>query len=115
MSEFYHAPEDSEVHRLEKFAMVSQPMSYAFDMFGVWRDPETDKLYYGHDSGCSCPSPFENIGSLSDLNELNNINEFIERLGRWNFYGDDGRPEFVIKKSGMRTKVANYLRTHNGI
>ena len=33
--------------------------SYSFDMFVVWTDGES--LFYAQDSGCSCPSPFEDV------------------------------------------------------
>lgn len=44
--------------------------SYEFDYLIVWRDLATNKFYWGQDSGCSCPSPFEDARGLSDLTEL---------------------------------------------
>lgn len=38
---------------------------YEFDLTVVWRDAP-GQLYYGDDSGCSCPSPFEGQG-MDDL------------------------------------------------
>jgi hypothetical protein len=38
---------------------------YQFDLTVVWRDAH-GRLFYGDDSGCSCPSPFEDMG-LTDL------------------------------------------------
>lgn len=35
-----------------------QDMSYEFNMLIVWKD-ENNNLYYAKDSGCSCPTPFE--------------------------------------------------------
>lgn len=48
----------------EKFGLqvvgdVDYDDGYEFDMFVVWTDPATKQLYYSEDSGCSCPSPFE--------------------------------------------------------
>jgi hypothetical protein len=40
--------------------------SYSFDMFVIWRD-ERGNLYHASDSGCSCPSPFEDYKKVSDL------------------------------------------------
>lgn len=48
---------------------------YEFDIVAVWRDLETGGLYYGTDSGCSCPVPFEGL-SKSDLVSLN-ANNFM--------------------------------------
>lgn len=39
---------------------------YDFDLTVVWTDAE-GKLYWASDSGCSCPSPFEEYTSLDDL------------------------------------------------
>lgn len=35
--------------------------AYEFDTFVVWREKATGRLGYGEDSGCSCPSPFEDF------------------------------------------------------
>jgi hypothetical protein len=40
--------------------------AYQFDMTAVFRDAE-GQLYYADDSGCSCPSPFENYIGIEDL------------------------------------------------
>lgn len=45
--------------------------SYEFSLVGVWRDPATGLFWYSSDSGCSCPSPWENHNDLSDFCELN--------------------------------------------
>ena len=45
-------------------------LSYEFDMIVLWRELATGKLYFASDSGCSCPSPFENYHALSDLTPL---------------------------------------------
>ena len=40
---------------------------YQFNMTAVWRDPQTGQIYWADDSGCSCPSPFEDVKSRDDL------------------------------------------------
>jgi hypothetical protein len=42
------------------------PSNYDFDLTIVLRDLVTGKLYWADDSGCSCPSPFEDCQSLDD-------------------------------------------------
>lgn len=38
---------------------------WSFNILGVWKN---DQGYYlGTDSGCSCPTPFENYGSIDDF------------------------------------------------
>jgi hypothetical protein len=43
--------------------------SYEFDLAVIWRDKD-GQLYYAEDSGCSCPSPFEGIRSIDDLEKV---------------------------------------------
>src|SRR5690606_38164801 len=38
---------------------------YEFDLIGVWKGE--DGYYVGTDSGCSCPTPWEYIGSVDSL------------------------------------------------
>lgn len=33
--------------------------SYEFDLFGVFYNPDTREYWTGEDSGCSCPSPWD--------------------------------------------------------
>lgn len=40
---------------------------YQFDTTVVWRDPETGEFFYADDSGCSCPSPFEDFTTRKHL------------------------------------------------
>ncbi len=46
-------------------AELSEPC-YSFDMAVVWYSKDAKKFYWGQDSGCSCPSPFEGV-HLIDL------------------------------------------------
>jgi len=43
---------------------------YGFDIFAVWKDEEGN-FYWASDSGCSCPSPFEEYTTLADLSKGN--------------------------------------------
>lgn len=60
--------------------------SYEFDMFVVWKDKK-NRLYYASDSGCSCPSPFENTG-LADLVQATK-SEVLAAADEWNKYYDN--------------------------
>lgn len=55
--------------------------SYSFDDFVVWQHTD-GRLFYASDSGCSCPSPFEEISGIEDLTELrtSSWNEFQEAV-----------------------------------
>lgn len=52
--------------------------SYEFNMTVVWQDPVTGQLFYASDSGCSCPSPYENYTSRDALTPLDGIQPFID-------------------------------------
>ncbi len=43
---------------------------YQFDIRAVWKHTETGRLYTARDSGCSCPSPFEEFTKLELLDEV---------------------------------------------
>jgi hypothetical protein len=59
---------DSEKHGLEFVGELEfSDGNYQFDTTAVWVDSKTKRLYWADDSGCSCPAPFENLGSREDL------------------------------------------------
>lgn len=41
--------------------------AWSFNLTSVWWHAESHTLYWGDDSGCSCPSPFESVLSLDGL------------------------------------------------
>lgn len=64
MSDIYYAP--------EKFGLTTigevdfSDGCYQFDLTVVWRRDSDGVFVYADDSGCSCPSPFEDKG-IADL------------------------------------------------
>jgi|ERR1700751_2148540 len=66
MDNIYYNPEKFD---LEVFDEVETAGSYEFNTTVIWKDKE-GKLYWLHDSGCSCPTPFDNY-IKDDLNEIN--------------------------------------------
>lgn len=85
----YSSPEE---YGLEIIHTLEDPhASYDFAMFVIWEEG-TGRLFYGEDSGCSCPTPFESFYKLEDLQELTKENwpEFREELvGFCDRYGID--------------------------
>lgn len=69
MRNIYYNPEDYGLEIIESLA--DEDLSYEFDIFLIFRDKKSKKLYYAQDSGCSCPSPFEDYGKIDDLSKLN--------------------------------------------
>lgn len=56
---------------LEVVATAEYVSGYEFDMRVVWRHPASGRYYTARDSGCSCPTPFEDYHKLSDLEDFN--------------------------------------------
>lgn len=62
----YYSPEKSG---LRPIGQLNDPdADYSFDMLVVWQH-EDGRVLYGSDSGCSCPSPFEDQ-TVDDLTEV---------------------------------------------
>ena len=55
---------------------------WEFNMLVLWEDLETSKRYFASDSGCSCPSPFEDITSLGDMTPFDGAEAEYERTRR---------------------------------
>lgn len=53
---------EPEKFGLEVVGEVDPGEAYEFDTLVVWRETATGALLYGTDSGCSCPTPFEDMG-----------------------------------------------------
>lgn len=53
---------------------------YDFDMLVVWRETATGKLWAATDSGCSCPTPFEDHTWPTDFTEVRSWQDVKELL-----------------------------------
>ena len=53
--------------------------AYEFDLYLLWKH-EDGRFFYASDSGCSCPSPFEDYTSLEDLTEVRSMAELDREL-----------------------------------
>ena len=76
---------------------------YQFDYSCVWRDA-TGQLYYAEDSGCSCPSPFEDH-ALDDLEKVT-PHEVAEKLqSRSSYGGEEERASAEIAELIQRVMI----------
>jgi hypothetical protein len=64
MNNIYYSPQDFGLELVGTMEW-SEP-NYSFDMLAVWKE-KRGRFWIGQDAGCSCPSPFEDI---RDVNEL---------------------------------------------
>ncbi len=79
MSYLYCNPEN---FGLSVIAEIDTAGAYEFDMVVLWRDAE-GVLWAAHDSGCSCPCPFENHVWPTDYTEIRNprdLKPLLEQL-----------------------------------
>lgn len=67
---------------LKIVAAVEADMSYEFDIMVCFQCVKTGSLWLAHDSGCSCPIPFEDVksfASFSPLREERAIERFVDQ------------------------------------
>ncbi len=68
MPNVYGSPEKFGLTPIDELEL--NDYSYEFDIVAVWKHGESGKIYLAADSGCSCPSPFEDFTSLEELEEI---------------------------------------------
>ncbi len=86
--------------------------SYSFDMFVLWRHAD-GRLFWATDSGCSCPSPFEEFFSINDLTQLtdDSWSSFEAALSDWcSFYRGAVADAVQALRTRMMSTAAMYLR-----
>lgn len=90
MENVYNNPEHYNLVLLGEVEL-SEP-DYSFDILAVWKGEEG--FYLGTDSGCSCPSPFENYGGMEDLTgPLTAFDAIEEAISLWTgAYGGEYDP-----------------------
>lgn len=69
---------------LEIVGTLDASEAYEFDILLVVRDVATGRVYLDTDSGCSCPTPFEGVDGLSDMQEIRGIDDYRDAARRWN-------------------------------
>lgn len=68
---------ESRYSRIAEVDWDSEP--YTFDMTRVYVEAGTGKLYYATDSGCSCPTPFEDA-TTDDLKPIARIQDWHDHV-----------------------------------
>jgi hypothetical protein len=86
---------------------------YSFDMTVVWK-AKRGEYYIGDDSGCSCPSPFEDVTKLEELDGPHN-KRALESALRFrvkqnasdgdNYYGSRSRSELEKEVRELLAKL----------
>lgn len=97
----YYNPEDCG---LEIFHNIDTAGSYEFDLFVIWKKLDDNTLWYDSDSGCSCPSPFDDHGHDLKPITIEDFHSFDEALEH----------HYNIKQGDyieIKNKVKNYLKS----
>ena len=98
----YYSPEKCG---LEIFKSIDTAGSYEFDMFVVWKKLDDNTLWWDTDSGCSCPSPFDNGDHGHDLKPITEET--------WHGFKEALKNHYNITKSDINDitrKVKDYLK-----
>ena len=92
LPDVYYQPEAFDLVPVAELD-VYEP-NYSFDIVAVWKHSPTGQMYMGYDSGCSCPSPFEDYTSLDKLDRLD-----FAQLEEWvkNAYDQNAKADFLRK------------------
>lgn len=53
---------------------------YEFDLTRIYHHPDTNQIFYAHDSGCSCPMPFEDFNSIDDYTKADSLQAMFDVL-----------------------------------
>jgi hypothetical protein len=83
--------------------------AYSFNLIVVWKASD-GKFWYGSDSGCSCPSPFEYIRTYDDLNRLHkkNFNKFQDYVTKWAIDGYNSADYTDVHEGLQEVRAALY-------
>lgn len=107
-NDIYYNPEEFGIETIGELEL--REPDYSFDILLVQRDIVTGKFYVNFDSGCSCPSPFEDFTTKESLGQpltvvqaVAKIKQMCDETGEDTFPWDDYRPN----SSELIAKVMN--------
>lgn len=83
MSGPYYSPEN---YGLTIVAEIDGAGAYEFDQVVVWRD-HRGELWAAHDSGCSCPTPFDGIkypADMAAIRRVDDVRPLLAEIGEYN-------------------------------
>jgi len=103
MGNIYYSPED---YGLELVGEIERSDGcYQFDMVAVWKQAR-GKYWIGQDSGCSCPSPFEDIYDINSLDGPYTKDGLRKRL---NWIMENESDYCVLTKAEFKREISSIL------
>lgn len=100
----YYSP---ELCGLKIIYEVDTADSYEFNKLVVWEKLDDKTIWWDTDSGCSCPSPFDNGDHSHDLKEITSDTYYNFRLALTNHSGI--KQEDIIN---CESKLKSFVREH---
>lgn len=99
----YYHPEKSG---FEIVAVADAAGDWEFDVILVLRDTATGQVYAAHDSGCSCPTPFEftSRGDLLPVASVADVMAFASRV--WPEDDGYGDRDYNGSRVGLAERLA---------
>ena len=108
MDNIYYSPESYGLRVIMTIDHNDEP--YQFDMTVYWTD-DNGNFYTASDSGCSCPTPFENYHSVEELERITpqeftrqtNVDAGFYLKSKYNEYGE----AYISPEPIVETKETN--------
>jgi hypothetical protein len=98
-NDIYYNPEKFGLEKVGEFDWADP--DYSFDICCVWK-AQRGQYWVGNDSGCSCPSPFENVNDINELDgpyTKDGLRKRLNWLVEENSKNSYGFSKAVLKKS----------------
>ena len=109
-SNIYYHPEK---WRLTALGSLEAGGSWQFDTFVSWID-DSGNIYYATDSGCSCPTPFEDIKSMAQLTRVENAEGLRQAARAWavtpDWEGQDEPSSRMRNEPGLLDQIETMVR-----
>jgi len=106
VSDVYHNPEEFGLETIGELEL--REPDYNFDILLVQRDTSTGKFYVNADSGCSCPSPFEDFTTKESLGTPLTAHEAVSKIiDTCNKFGEDRWSGYKPNPSELIGRVMN--------
>lgn len=102
MQNYYYDPASAG---LEMISFEDADLSYEFDILAFWATQD-GVVYSASDSGCSCPTPFEDCTSLEQLERIGSVEQAEAIFESWNGYGSRKKVD-----SGEKRNLSEWIKS----
>ena len=109
MNNIYYNPEKCGLEIVD--VLDERGLDYEFNTFVVFRATETNRLYWAHSAGCSCPTPFEEYRYASaedhNLDEIRKetLDSFINAVNEFPVSIDEKAETIRKVRTALRRKI----------